>query len=381
LRAVKENSDDSLQEGETLSLSYVLATLLVIDLAATSLEFLLAGLTPSVWLGIITLPVLFALLKSDKILSIETRSDLVLAYAFVAVGVGAWLQPRLITSTAAFLLVPTILGAILRRPWMSIVGSILLLTEWGYLQMQAGMTGRPLIREVSGLVTGLVLLLLLPYFRQIDYRKILHHGNQLKAQRDEVDALVHAVRDPIATLDAERRVVASNEAGRAFLQAYAGWNGQLGAPLPQGEGREALHKRMNEAGTGQTPIESVELARANQVHRIDVACIALRRPDNSIGGYCLVGHDVSDETTIARSVQAAKTNLLNAVVHELNSPLTPITLQLHLLQSERLGPLTPTQQHSLAMVQRNLERLHEEHSRLGQAIRDSKELDWISPSP
>ncbi len=54
---------------------------------------------------------------------------------------------------------------------------------------------------------------------------------------------------------------------------------------------------------------------------------------------------------------AFKSQLLSNVSHELGTPLTPVRLQLHLISSERLGPLTPKQRKAIGIVERNLERM------------------------
>jgi signal transduction histidine kinase len=57
------------------------------------------------------------------------------------------------------------------------------------------------------------------------------------------------------------------------------------------------------------------------------------------------------------AMDQVKTNLINTVAHELNTPLTPITLKMGLLADGRFGPLTPEQRQVLDSVNRNLERL------------------------
>ncbi len=52
-----------------------------------------------------------------------------------------------------------------------------------------------------------------------------------------------------------------------------------------------------------------------------------------------------------------KTQLLNTAAHELNTPLTPLRLQIHLLGSENLGRLSERQQKALSVLERNVERL------------------------
>lgn len=58
-----------------------------------------------------------------------------------------------------------------------------------------------------------------------------------------------------------------------------------------------------------------------------------------------------------READRAKTTLLNIASHELKTPLTPLRLQLYLLDSERLGPLTEKQRHAVDVLKRNTDRL------------------------
>lgn len=58
-----------------------------------------------------------------------------------------------------------------------------------------------------------------------------------------------------------------------------------------------------------------------------------------------------------REMDAFKTHFLNMAAHELNTPLTPLRLQLHLLLSGSLGPVDPRHRHSLEIASRNLGRL------------------------
>jgi PAS domain S-box-containing protein len=56
-------------------------------------------------------------------------------------------------------------------------------------------------------------------------------------------------------------------------------------------------------------------------------------------------------------VNQFKTDLLNTAGHELNTPLTPLRLQLRALRDAKLGPLTEPQRRSVQILDRNLERL------------------------
>jgi signal transduction histidine kinase len=58
-----------------------------------------------------------------------------------------------------------------------------------------------------------------------------------------------------------------------------------------------------------------------------------------------------------RELSEMKTRFINAAAHELNTPLTPIRIQLHLLQGGKLGALNDKQRASVEVLGRNLERL------------------------
>jgi signal transduction histidine kinase len=57
------------------------------------------------------------------------------------------------------------------------------------------------------------------------------------------------------------------------------------------------------------------------------------------------------------AMDQVKTQLINTVAHELNTPLTPITLKMGLLRDGRFGPLTPEQVKVLDSVGHNLDKL------------------------
>ena len=58
-----------------------------------------------------------------------------------------------------------------------------------------------------------------------------------------------------------------------------------------------------------------------------------------------------------RELSEMKTRFINTAAHELNTPLTPIGLQLHMLRSGMLGPMTDRQAKAVDLIGRNLERL------------------------
>ncbi|HET6398467.1 MAG TPA: HAMP domain-containing sensor histidine kinase [Candidatus Thermoplasmatota archaeon] len=58
-----------------------------------------------------------------------------------------------------------------------------------------------------------------------------------------------------------------------------------------------------------------------------------------------------------RRLNDLKTRFLNMAAHELNTPITPVRLQLHLLLSDAFGGLNPAQRKAVQIVQRNIDRL------------------------
>ena len=58
-----------------------------------------------------------------------------------------------------------------------------------------------------------------------------------------------------------------------------------------------------------------------------------------------------------RELERFKTQFINTAAHELNSPLTPVKLQLHLLRTEHSAGLTQKQKGSLDIMERNVDRL------------------------
>lgn len=58
-----------------------------------------------------------------------------------------------------------------------------------------------------------------------------------------------------------------------------------------------------------------------------------------------------------RELERFKTQFINTAAHELNSPLTPVKLQLHLLRTEHSQGLTAKHKSSLDIMERNVDRL------------------------
>lgn len=67
--------------------------------------------------------------------------------------------------------------------------------------------------------------------------------------------------------------------------------------------------------------------------------------------------ELSHAHTQLHEQERAKTRFINVAAHELNTPLTPVMLQLHLLRSGRHAIQDPEQQRMVQLLERNLERM------------------------
>ncbi|MHB8585104.1 MAG: sensor histidine kinase [Thermoplasmatota archaeon] len=67
--------------------------------------------------------------------------------------------------------------------------------------------------------------------------------------------------------------------------------------------------------------------------------------------------DLRDQRIRAQGEIAEKTRLLNTASHELNTPLTPLKIHLHLLAAGDLGALNDAQKASVRALERNVDRL------------------------
>ncbi|HWG91426.1 MAG TPA: HAMP domain-containing sensor histidine kinase [Candidatus Thermoplasmatota archaeon] len=63
------------------------------------------------------------------------------------------------------------------------------------------------------------------------------------------------------------------------------------------------------------------------------------------------------ELASLRQVSEYRAHIMNTAAHELNTPLTPISLQLHLLKDEKTGALNERQRKALAVLERNVDQL------------------------
>lgn len=85
----------------------------------------------------------------------------------------------------------------------------------------------------------------------------------------------------------------------------------------------------------------------------------------------LLAREQAREVERLRALERMKTEFFNAAAHELGTPLTPIRLQIHFLKGNEARNLTPDQERSLEILDRNVERL----SRLARELMDVARLN------
>lgn len=81
-----------------------------------------------------------------------------------------------------------------------------------------------------------------------------------------------------------------------------------------------------------------------------------RRVETAIRRHALVA-ERNDVLERLRKLEQYKTEFINTAAHELNSPLTPVKLQLHLLRTTHAEGLGAAHKHSLDIIGRNIDRL------------------------
>jgi protein-histidine pros-kinase len=199
-------------------------------------------------------------------------------------------------------------------------------------------------------------------------REILALNLSLEAKERFVRSVVESLRDGIAVLDLERRVVGWNRAlgvhsgipldeirGRPFFDAF---------PNFRAEGLEPYLDRLY-AGTE----EAFALDRFPHVSRaagpmtVDLKGSVIRGPGGGIEGVVLHLENVTERVKLEHSVQEAEKlaaigTLAAGVAHEINNPIGIMTSRIELMLEEAGEAGMPaSMRDDLAVLQRNAERV------------------------
>lgn len=189
-------------------------------------------------------------------------------------------------------------------------------------------------------------------------------------------SLLHAMAVPVAAVAADGRLLFANDAwreeGPQELLGPAG-PGNLLERLDRVDGLHrqaaaALAEALREVLSGRRSAWSAPLGRGGAGGRLLQITVrplaglgaALLLEDRTDAGRraaledALVDQGLELEALRARAVGQGRA--IQALAQELNTPPTPVRLQLHLLRSRRLGGLDPRQERALATIARNVER-------------------------
>lgn len=191
-----------------------------------------------------------------------------------------------------------------------------------------------------------------------------HAEGSIEASEARFRSLAETARDTILLLDAEGRLTYVNPAGF-----------QLFGLKPSDIGRPFGHL-LGEAGNDPALLVGTrEVTAQRKDGQRFPAELSLARSVRDGGDVAYTGilRDITERKRAAAATQAAaaqdaeletlrqmnsfKTKFLNMAAHELNTPLTPLRLQLHLLKAEAMGSLNDKQGKAVALLDRNVSRL------------------------
>ena len=186
----------------------------------------------------------------------------------------------------------------------------------------------------------------------------------LMASEERFRSLAETAKDAILLLDADGRLTYLNPAGMQLFGLQAKDLGRPASHLLGAAGNEPAKL------VGTTELQA--LRKDGSTFPAELSLAATERED---GGVVYTGilrdttqRKKAEEATHAatsreaeletlRKMNAFKTQFLNTAAHELNTPLTPLRLQLHLLKAESMGPLNERQTKAIALLDRNVTRL------------------------
>jgi NtrC-family two-component system sensor histidine kinase KinB len=155
--------------------------------------------------------------------------------------------------------------------------------------------------------------------------------------------------DPIFVLNQEGRIELKNPAADGLMT-----NLQLEGRLPdrlQAIARNALASGENFLPHSFNEAVTYRISGGDKFFLPRI--LAMRSKEDALLGVAVVLYDV----TRFRLLDAAKTDLVSTVSHELKSPLTSVRMALHILLEKTVGTLTPKQDELLSAARSDTERL------------------------
>ncbi|MGO8750285.1 MAG: ATP-binding protein [Thermoguttaceae bacterium] len=269
--------------------------------------------------------------------STSQRAQSSLLWFAVGLGVAGILSLELARGTVRAIL----------RPVRSVTESVLAIGA-GNLDQIVPATSSDELGQLAGAVNQLA--------RQLrDYRQS-QHARVLRLQQTG-QATIDSFPYPVLVVDSQNQVELSNPAARRVFGILAEESGERSrvAWQPPETLREPLRNVLrSEREYLPQGFENVISFRSEEDDRIYLPRILpIRDPHGAILGAAVILVDV----TRFRLLDQIKSDLVATVSHELKTPLTSMSMAIHLLLEETVGPLTPKQVELLLDARGSSERL------------------------
>jgi PAS domain S-box-containing protein len=189
-------------------------------------------------------------------------------------------------------------------------------------------------------------------------------SGDLQASEERFRSLAETAQDGILLLDDQGRITYLNPAGLRLFglkphEAAGRFLSQhLGAEATSPTALLGTHEMTAQRRDGATFAAELSLARTERDGKVAFTGV-LRDVSERKKAQAATQEAVAREAEVGRlrEMNEFKTRFLNMAAHELNTPLTPLRLQLHLLKAEQMGPLSEKQAKAIALLDRNVTRL------------------------
>ncbi len=187
---------------------------------------------------------------------------------------------------------------------------------------------------------------------------------RLDRETSEMQSILENTDCMILNIDREYRVRLFNSAARESASREAS------APLRHGMSLMSLLPEERHAEAVELVAQALGGRRVNQTIawtagdrqcHLDISINPIIDRSGRVAGASIFARDIHErieaEYESQRRLEKVRTAVVNAASHELNTPLTPIIMQMSLLRSGQLGALSQKQERALDTVQRNLDHL------------------------
>lgn len=196
------------------------------------------------------------------------------------------------------------------------------------------------------------------YLTDISLERLDHYATELRAVLETSDAA-------IVSLDPEYRILSFNGTAQRFLDACCEATlepGRSAFQVVPPTTHAAVVSLVAPCLRGETVREVREVRTLDGgVLHVDATLKPMVSRNGDIVGVSALVRDVTEERQAReeaeRRIVETRSAVLNAASHELNTPLTPLVLQLTLLRQGHLGPVPGNQRAALDKMDRSVRQL------------------------